>query len=54
MLTSIKGNRLEGLISEAQNILDQCLFQSRDEGFVEKIENPAYVNWRANSGSNCA
>lgn len=54
VLTSIKGNRLEGLISEAQNILDQYLFQSRADGFVEKIENLAYVNWRANSGSKCA
>ncbi|KAL9441373.1 hypothetical protein AB3S75_019957 [Citrus x aurantiifolia] len=46
-LMSIRGNRLEGLISEGQNIPEQYLSQSRAYGSVEKIENPAYVNWRA-------
>lgn len=44
VLTSIRGNRLEGLISKAQNIPDQYLSHSRDDGSMEKIENPAYVN----------
>ena len=47
VLTSIRGNRLEGLITEGQNIPEQYLSQSRADGSLEKIENPAYVNWRA-------
>ncbi|KAH9793691.1 retrovirus-related pol polyprotein from transposon RE1 [Citrus sinensis] len=47
VLTSIRGNRLEGFISENQNIPEQYLSQARTDGSVERTENPAYVNWRA-------
>ncbi|KAL9429085.1 hypothetical protein AB3S75_030986 [Citrus x aurantiifolia] len=46
VLTSIRGNRLEGFISENQNIPEQYLSQARTDGSVEGTEYPAYVNWR--------
>ena len=47
VITSIRGNRLEGLISEKQNVPEQYVSQSQADGYVERIENPAYVNCRA-------
>ncbi|KAH9792303.1 retrovirus-related pol polyprotein from transposon RE2 [Citrus sinensis] len=43
VLMSIRGNRLERFISEPQVVPDQYL----SGGSGESIENPAYINWRA-------
>lgn len=47
MLTSIRGNRLEDFIYGKQIILDQYISQTIMDGLVEKIENSAFMNWRA-------
>ncbi|ESR44791.1 hypothetical protein CICLE_v10003509mg [Citrus x clementina] len=47
VLTSIRGNRLEDFISENQIIPEQHIIQTTVDGSVQKVDNPAYINWRA-------
>ena len=47
VLTSIRGNRLKSFILEPHIILYQYLSNSGVDGSIEKVENPAYINWRA-------
>lgn len=47
VLTSIKGNRLEDFISGKQIIPYQYISQTIADGSMEKIENLAFINWRA-------
>ena len=47
VLTSIRGNHLGSFISEPQIIPYQYLSNSGVDGSIEKVENPAYINWQA-------
>lgn len=49
VLTSIRGNRLESFISDALIVSDQYLSNSNSSAGHAKhrVENPAYINWRA-------
>ena len=47
VLTSIRGNRLEHLIYDDQMIPDRYITHIEADGSIQKIENPAYIHWRA-------
>ena len=47
VLTSIRGNRLEDFISENHIIPEQHIIQTAVDGSVQKVDNLAYINWRA-------
>ena len=47
VLTLIRGNRLEHLISDDQMIADRYITHTKVDGLVQKFENPAYIYWRA-------
>ena len=47
VLTTIRGNRLEDFISGNQIIPEQYISNTVADGSVQRITNPAYINWRA-------
>ena len=47
VLTSIRENRLEHLISNDQMIPYRYITHIEADGSIQKIENPAYIHWRA-------
>ncbi|KAL9459370.1 hypothetical protein AB3S75_002715 [Citrus x aurantiifolia] len=47
VLTSIRRNRLEEFISKNQTIPEQHIIQTTVDGSVQKVDNPAFINWRA-------
>ena len=47
VLITIRGNRLEDFISGNQIIPGQYISNTIVDESVQKIENPAYINWRA-------
>ncbi|KAL9460296.1 hypothetical protein AB3S75_003495 [Citrus x aurantiifolia] len=47
VLTSIRGNRLEHLISDNQVTPDRYITHTEVDGSIQKVENPAFVHWRA-------
>ncbi|KAH9677665.1 retrovirus-related pol polyprotein from transposon RE1 [Citrus sinensis] len=47
VLTTIRGNRLEDFISGNQIIPEQYISNTIADGSVQRITNPAYINWRA-------
>ena len=47
VLASIRGNRLEGFINGAKQALEESIHVTGADGFVQRIDNPEYHNWRS-------
>ena len=47
VLTTIRGNRLEHLISDNQVTPDRYIAHTEVDGSIQKVENPTFVHWRA-------